>query len=115
MSLQGSYTVDELIEYANGKPVITLDLNELKHQYPHDRISKKRLERIVIDGFPIIVKRHAEGYLYTLDGFHRAYKAIKEGRKTIQGVLLSDKDIEILKKATRPRTFVEHKPPSFKW
>jgi len=97
----GSYTVDELITYAKNKPVITIDLNELKHQYPHDRISKKRLEKVVIEGFPIIVKRHANGELSTLDGFHRAYKAIKEGRTTIEGVLLTDKDLEILKRASK--------------
>jgi hypothetical protein len=94
----GGYTVDELIAYAKGKPTISVDLNELKWQYPHDRISKKRLEKIVIDGFPIIVYRDAEGTLKTLDGFHRAYKAIKEGRKQIKATLMTDTDLAILKK-----------------
>jgi hypothetical protein len=93
----GSYTVDELIEYAKGKPVTSVDLEELRWQYPHDRISKKRLDRIVIDGFPIIVMRDADGTLKTLDGFHRAYKAIKEGRKTIQAVLITEADLRKLR------------------
>lgn len=93
----GSYTVDELIEYAKGKPVTSVDLEELRWQYPHDRISKKRLDRIVIDGFPIIVMRDADGTLKTLDGFHRAYKAIKESRKTIQAVLITEADLRKLR------------------
>lgn len=94
---QTSYTVDELLEYVKGKPVITVDLEELRWQYPHDRISKKRIEKVVIDGWPIVVARDKDGDLYTLDGFHRAYKALKEGRKTIQAYLITDKDFAVLK------------------
>lgn len=94
---QGSYTVDELIEYAKGRPVVTIDLEELRWQYPHDRISKKRLANIVIDGFPIIVTRDADGTLKTLDGFHRAYKALKEGRTTIQAVEITAYDLKKLR------------------
>lgn len=98
MTQGGSYTVGELITYAKHKPVIKVELSELKHQYPHDKINKKRLDSVVIDGFPIIVIRLKSGPLATLDGFHRAYKAIKEGRKTIEAVLLTDNDIETLKR-----------------
>ena len=91
------YTVDQLIEYVKGKPVIEVNLDELRWQYPHDRISKKRLAKIEIDGYPIIVERLDSKTLRTLDGFHRAYKAIKEGRTTIKAVLLTKQDFVNLK------------------
>lgn len=92
------YTVDQLIKYAETLPVITVQLSELEWQYPHDRISKKRLAGIVIDGFPVIVTRRTDGTLVTLDGFHRAYKALKEGRKTIKARMITPADIEKLNK-----------------
>lgn len=93
-----SYTVDDLIEYAKGRPTIDLSLKELEHQYPHDRISKKRIDKVVIEGFPIIVKQDSDGDWFTLDGFHRAYKALKRGDTTIKAIVITDKDIAILNK-----------------
>ena len=95
------YTVDELIAYAKGKATVDIDLSELEWQYPHARISKVRLAKIVIDGFPIIVTRRADGSLATLDGFHRTYKAIKEGRKTIKGVVITEQDQTKLNRAAK--------------
>lgn len=93
-----AYTVDDILKYVVGMPTFTLSLDKLKWQYPHDRISKKRLAGIVIDGFPIIVEELDDGDYRTLDGFHRAYLAIKEGRQTIQAYLITDKDIDRLNK-----------------
>lgn len=93
-----TYTVNQLLEYVKGKPVIEIDLEKLKWQYPHDRISKKRLDGIVIDGWPIIVELLDDGDYRTLDGFHRAYLAIREGRTKIKAYLITDKDIAKLNK-----------------
>lgn len=88
-----SRTVEQLQTYAKGKPVVNIKLSELKHQYPHDRISKKRLDAVTIDGFPIIALRRSDGTLVTVDGFHRAYKAITQGHSSIKGVILSEADM----------------------
>lgn len=98
-----SYTVDDLLEYVKGKPTFDLDLDKLKWQYPHDRISKKRLAGIVIDGFPIIVEALDDGDYRTLDGFHRAYVAIKEGRRNIKAYLITEKDIAVLNRNANKR------------
>lgn len=96
IEVYNTYTVDDLLNYVKGKPTINVDLKELAWQYPHDRISKKRITNVVIDGWPIIVYRDKDGTLKTLDGFHRAYKAIKEGRSQIKAYLITDRDIAIL-------------------
>lgn len=103
------YTVEQLIKYADTKPVVDVNISELTWMYPHDRISKKRLAGVVIDGFPIIVTRRTDGTLVTLDGFHRTYKAWKEGRKTIKARFITPADIEKLNKAATVST--EEKDP----
>lgn len=91
------YTVADLIKYVKDKPTIDLSLKELEHQYPHDRISKKRLAGVVIEGYPIIVKKVGDVYC-TLDGFHRAYKALKRGDTSIKAIVITDKDVALLNK-----------------
>lgn len=93
----GSYTVAELLEYAKTKPVVTVNISELTWMFDTGRINKRRVAGVVIEGFPIIVTRQANGKLVTLDGFHRTYKAWQEGQTTIKAVIMTTQDLNKLK------------------
>ncbi len=93
----GSYTVDELIQYAKNKQVIEVELKELQWMYDNPRLNKRRIAKVIIDGYPIIVTHTKDGKLVTLDGFHRAYKAIQEGREYIEAIYISRNELEKLK------------------
>lgn len=93
-----SYTVDDLLEYAKKKKPINISLSELMHQYDlNKKVSKTRMSKIVIDGYPIIITKR-DGSWVTLDGFHRALKAIGEGRTHIKAVVITKSDMIKLKK-----------------
>lgn len=95
------YTIDELIEFAKTKPVISVNVSDLTWMYATGRINKQRVGDVVIDGFPIIVIKRPNGKLVTLDGFHRTYKAWKEGRNKIEAVMLTEADLQKLKNKVR--------------
>lgn len=87
--------------YVKGKATTKIDLVELVWQFTPERIKKHQLDarsqnaNLGID--PIVVWRGSGGTLYTLDGYLKAYLAYKQGKSTIQAILLTDKDIAALR------------------
>lgn len=93
------YKIDDLIDHIKDKSTIQLNLNELKWAMDGVVPDAKRVDRSVVDSYPIIVTRFRDGRYVTLDGFHRALKAVKEGRVSIEAYPVTEDELETL-----PRT-----------
>lgn len=102
-SEEGSFTLDG-VEYdikkafsiANNKKKRDFVVSDLKWVLNYDTPDPERKKNADLDA-PIMVAKDALGRLTVVDGLHRLAKAVEAGKKQIQGVLFSEKELESMK------------------
>lgn len=90
------YKVDDVIALANKKQTVDFNLSKLQwlETEPADEQRIQRADATV----PVIVVEYEPNKWATLDGFHRARKAIKAGDATIPAKIVTPNEVASLPK-----------------
>jgi hypothetical protein len=96
------FSVPELFDWAkNNVPLTNIPTKALEENIEHSESdeawgSEEFHERAMQAdlSYPILVFEDENGFLWIADGMHRLYKAMHEGRDTLQGYIVNENQLE---------------------
>ena len=87
------YDIKKAFNIAKDKNKRSFKVKDLEWVLKHDTPDKTRKDKADLSA-PIMVAKDKKGRLTTVDGLHRLAKAVELKKSSIEGVFLSDKDLE---------------------